>query len=157
MFKIKKAKAHCDIPCKIYDPAVIQIAALSVVRLLDLINELDLSSKENQAELSRLVTEKEKQANIVKEEVRIIWGDYFKDTQIEAYPEVHSLVHSIMLQGSKCKQKIERENGESLVSLVNEFSEIFWQTKGIEIQRVLAPYPPGLEIVHPILEVAKTI
>ena len=59
-----------------------------------------------------------------------------------------------MLQGSKCKQKIDRENGESLVSLVNEFSEIFWQTKGIEIQRVLAPYPPGLEIVHPVLEVA---
>ena len=33
MVKIEEANAHCDIPCKIYDPAVVQVAALSVVRL----------------------------------------------------------------------------------------------------------------------------
>ena len=35
--KIREAKAHCDIPCAVYDPAVAQYAALSVVRFLDLI------------------------------------------------------------------------------------------------------------------------
>ena len=40
MFGIKEVQAHCDIPCKIYDPATAQIAVLSVIRLLDLIAEL---------------------------------------------------------------------------------------------------------------------
>ena len=36
---VEDVAAHCDIPCKIYDPAVAQIAALSVVRLLDIMHE----------------------------------------------------------------------------------------------------------------------
>ena len=151
--KIQEASAHCDIPCKIYDPIVIQIAALTVVRIIDIIEEkkLDPSKSEDSAELSRLTLEKENQARIVKDETRIIWGDYFKEPQIEAFPEIHSLVHSIMLQGSKSKQSLARENAEKLVSLVNEFSEIFWKTKEVETSRVTAPYPPALEMVVPNL------
>ena len=153
MVKIEEANAHCDIPCKIYDPAVVQVAALSVVRILDIISELDESSKGNQSELARLTIEKENQARIVKDEIRIIWGDYFKDPQIEMYPNIHSLVHSIMMSGSKCKQSIDRQNGLDLVELVNEFTEAFWGTKDVKTQRVIAPYPPALEVVQPILEV----
>ena len=151
--KIQEALAHCDIPCKIYDPIVIQIAALTVVRIIDIIEEkkLDPSKSEDSAELSRLTLEKENQARIVKDETRIIWGDYFKEPQIEAFPDIHSLVHSIMLQGSKCKQSLVRENAEKLVSLANEFSEIFWKTKEVETSRVTAPYPPALEMVVPNL------
>ena len=151
--KIEEALAHCDIPCKIYDPIVIQIAALTVVRIIDIIEEkkLDSSKPEDCAELARLTLEKENQARIVKDETRIIWGDYFKDPQIEAFPDIHSLVHSIMLQGSKCKQSLARENAEKLVSIVNEFSEIFWKTKEVETSRVTAPYPPALEMVVPNL------
>ena len=51
--KIQEALAHCDIPCKIYDPIVIQIAALTVVRIIDIIEEkkLDPSKSEDSAEL----------------------------------------------------------------------------------------------------------
>ena len=153
MVKIEEAYAHCDIPCKIYDPAVVQVAALSVVRILDIISELEDSSKGNQSELARLTIEKENQARIVKDEIRIIWGDYFKDPQIEMYPNIHSLVHSIMMSGSKCKQSIDRQNGLDLVELVNEFTEAFWGTKDVKTQRVIAPYPPALEVVQPILDV----
>ena len=153
MVKIEEANAHCDIPCKIYDPSVVQVAALSVVRILDIISELEESSKGNQSELARLTIEKENQARIVKDEIRIIWGDYFKDPQIEMYPNIHSLVHSIMMSGSKCKQSIDRQNGLDLVELVNEFTEAFWGTKDVKTQRVIAPYPPALEVVQPILEV----
>ena len=153
MVKIEEANAHCDIPCKIYDPAVVQVAALSVVRILDIISELEESSKGNQSELARLTIEKENQARIVKDEIRIIWGDYFKDPQIEMYPNIHTLVHSIMMSGSKCKQSIDRQNGLDLVELVNEFTEAFWGTKDVKTQRVIAPYPPALEVVQPILEV----
>ena len=37
MFKVNKVHAHCDIPCKVYDPSIAQYAALSVVRLIDII------------------------------------------------------------------------------------------------------------------------
>ena len=124
-----------------------------MVRILDIISELDTSSLANQAELARLTAEKENQARIVKDEVRITWGDYFKAPQIEAHPDIHSLVHSIMMAGSKCKQNIDRENGEELLELVNKFAEIFWETKDVKTQRVTAPYPPALEVVQPILEV----
>ena len=149
--KIKEAQAHCDIPCKIYDPVVIQIAALTVVRILDIIEEkkLDTSKIDDVSELARLTLEKENQAKIVKDETRIIWGDYFKQPQIEVFPNVHDLVHSIMMQGSKCKQSLDRENATKLVDLVNDFSEIFWKSKDVPTVRVTAPYPPALEMVVP--------
>ena len=36
---IVDAHAHCDIPCKIYDPSTAQIAALTVIRMIDIIEE----------------------------------------------------------------------------------------------------------------------
>ena len=151
--KIKEVQAHCDIPCKIYDPVVIQIAALTVVRILDIIEEkkLDASKIDDISELARLTLEKENQAKIVKDETRIIWGDYFKDPQIEVFPNVHGLVHSIMMQSSKCKQSLDRGNATKLVDLVNDFSEIFWKTKDVPRVRVTAPYPRALEMVLPKL------
>ena len=98
MLDIQSVRAHCDIPCKIYDPAIAQVAALSVARLLDLIQEVNLANDNlaANAQLSRLVAEKEAEARIVKEEVMIIWGDYFKEPQLEKFPETHELVHSLM-------------------------------------------------------------
>ena len=153
MFKLPKAYAHCDIPCKIYDPIVIQVAALSVVRIMDIINETSHDDeKENVSELSRLTAEKENQARIVKDEVRIIWGDYFKEPQIVEYPNIHDLTHSIMRCASKCKQDLEASNGEELLALVNQFADIFWQSKGYSTELLAAPYPPSLGVVKPILE-----
>ena len=151
---IETVEAHCDIPCKIYDPAISQVAALSVVRLIDLLHEIDPSdtSLKSEAHKSRLVIEKETQAKIVKSEITIIWGDYFKEAQIEAYPNVHKLVHEIMMIASKCKQDVKRENAEQLVTKVNEFATIFWATKGIDTEIIKAPYPPELNVVRPKLE-----
>ena len=53
-----------------------------------------------------------------KHEVRVIWGDYIKQPQFDKFPNISELVHSIMLTGSSCKQGIEREKGEKLLSLI---------------------------------------
>ena len=153
MFQIKNAYAHCDIPCKIYDPAVSLIAALSVVRLTDILLEIgDLNSLDNQSKLARVVAQKEDEAQKVKDEVNIIWGDYFKEPQLEAFPETHEIVHGIMRLGSKCKQEVSREAAEELLQELNRFADIFWKTKDIETQRVIAPYPPALPMIVPVLE-----
>jgi nickel superoxide dismutase len=69
---ISNVSAHCDIPCKIYDPISAQLAALTVIRMVDLIDELnakDSLSLKDQAQLFRLINEKEAHGLKVKEEV----------------------------------------------------------------------------------------
>ncbi|MBK17300.1 MAG: superoxide dismutase, Ni [Rhodospirillaceae bacterium] len=152
---IPAASAHCDIPCKIYDPSTAIIAALSVVRLLDIMAEAaesgDSGSIERANTLARCVQRKEEEAEKVKHEVRIIWGDYFKAPQFEAHPNIHDLTHQIMLKGSACKQGANRSDAEELVELVNQFAEIFWDTKDIKTSRKTAPYPPSMPVVYPEL------
>lgn len=150
----KHAAAHCDIPCKIYDPSTAQIAALSIIRLMDLIAELgakETLTLADHAQLARLVAEKEIHAAKVKDEIRVIWGDYFKQPQFEQFPETHTLVHNIMLTGSACKQHISRENGEKLLTLVNDFANAFWATKGVPTYTAECPYPPTMQVVYPKL------
>ena len=151
--KIQEAKAHCDIPCAVYDPGVAQYAALSVVRFLDLIGEMpeNIESKKDLAHLSRLVQQKEEHAIEVKDAVRTIWGDYFKDPHVEKFPEIHELAHSIMMIASKCKQDIGRQNGVDLVEKVNRFAEIFWATKDVNTETKKSLNPPHMNMIVPML------
>lgn len=147
--------AHCDIPCKIYDPSGAQIAVLTMIRMVDLLAELE--GKESltfneQATFNRLVSEKEAHGIKVKEEVRVIWGDYIKQPQLDAFPQLHELVHSIMLATSFAKQHIDRDATLKLLSLVNQFADIFWQTKQVPTYTATCPYPPAVEVVYPDLK-----
>lgn len=148
------AKAHCDIPCKVYDPHGAQIAALSVIRFMDLIQpmaEKTTLTLAEQATLSRLVREKEEHAAKVKDEIRVIWGDYFKAPQLAAFPDTHALVHSIMQTASACKQHLNRSDAEQLLTLVNRFAANFWATKGIDTFDATCPYPPDMQVTYPKL------
>ena len=149
----EKYSAHCDIPCKIYDPIISQIAALTVVRLIDIIaeTEMDVINPEALNLVTRCVVRKEEEAEKVKTEIRTIWGDYFKTAQFEKYPEIHNLVHQIMMKASACKQSTNRDNALELVDLVNEFAAAFWDTKAVSVEKKVSPYPPSLAIVYPAL------
>ncbi len=152
---VPTASAHCDIPCKIYDPITAQVAVLTMIRINDLIAELaekDSLSIKDHAQLARLVAEKEEHGIRVKEDIRVIWGDYFKQPQFDQVPQVNELVHSIMLQASKAKQGIDRTDAVTLLELVNQFADAFWLTKGVETYKAASPYPPALPVVYPKLE-----
>ncbi len=149
------AKAHCDIPCGIYDPAPAQIDALTVVRMMDLMAALEQGEEKGKLEyhntLSRYITVKEEHAEKAKHEIRVIWGDYIKDTHLEKYPELPGLVHKIMQLGSKSRQTSDREHGLAFIDAINQFAEVFWATKNVKIKKAKAPYAPGLEMVYPDL------
>ena len=66
-------------------------------------------------------------------------------------PAIHTVVHSIMQAGSKCKQEIDPENGIKLLDLVNNFASVFWETKAVPTRLVIAPYPPALGFIQPVL------
>ena len=152
---MKTAYAHCDYPCGIYDPHQAQIGALTVIRMMDLMRELETAHKEHDEEfrnsMMRAVMIKEKHAELVKREVRVIWGDYFKAEHFQKYPELHELSHEIMTLASKTRQTVDRDQALKLLAQINRFSEIFWETKGKKTKLVTAPYKPEEKIVYPIL------
>src|SRR3989344_36897 len=118
MERVKPAKevsAHCDIPCGIYDPYHTQLAAHTVIRMVNLIKEATSkmdpnASMEERAifvsKIQRYTAVKEEHAEIVKKEIRIIWGDYFKPEHLRQHPELHELVFKIMKLGSKARQEV---------------------------------------------------
>lgn len=151
----KIAYAHCDVPCGIYDPHAAQLAAHTVIRMVNLINEVKASSdnapfeerKKIIHQIARLTLVKEEHAERVKHEVRILWGDYFKEEHVKEYPELHDLVFKTMKLASAARQNIDLDAANELLSNVQKIAEIFYKTKGIEPVRVKAPYPTGGEIV----------
>ena len=149
------AEAHCDIPCGIYDPYHAQLAAHTVIRMVNLINELKISSMDAPIEerkvfihqLSRYTAVKEEHAEVVKKEVRILWGDYFKPEHVQQYPELHELVWKIMKLGSKARQEVNMDAAKELLEAVQKIAVIFWKSKGMDTTRIKAPSPLGGEIV----------
>jgi nickel superoxide dismutase len=149
--------AHCDIPCGIYDPHLAQIAALTCVRMNQLINDLGDApgpgdKQKNDAwhnSLARYVTVKEEHAELVKREVRIIWGDYFKPEHLETHKDLHATVFNIMKLGSKVRQEVNKQAADDLLAAVQKFAEIFWATKDAKTQRVPSRTPAAGELVIP--------
>lgn len=150
-----EAKAHCDIPCGIYDPHHAQLAALTVIRMMDLGNNLPPEAHDNKFgfvnSLSRFAAVKEEHAELVKKEVRVIYGDFIKEEHLVKYPELQPLVFKIMKLGSKVRQGVVRQDALDLLAAVNRFAEIFWEIKGIPTKKAKAPYAPAEEVVYPVL------
>ncbi len=151
----KIAYAHCDIPCGIYDPHQMQLAAHTVIRMISMINDLKVSSENPSFEerkkiihqVSRLTKVKEEHAEIVKHEARVLWGDYFKEEHLKEYPDLHSLVFKTLKLASKARQGIDSQAANELLKNTQEIAEIFYKTKGVTPVRVKSVYPTGLEIV----------
>jgi nickel superoxide dismutase len=148
-YLIDTAFAHCDIPCGIYDPYYAQTAAHTVIRMTQLIQ--DAKQEENEKELihniSRYTKIKDEHAEIVKHEIRVIFGDYFKDEHLEQYPDLPNLVRKILKLASIARQEVDMQAAQDLLNSVQEFAEIFYKTKGLEVVRVKSPYPTGGEMV----------
>lgn len=144
--------AHCDIPCGIYDPHAAQVAAHTVYRMTQLAKELpgkdgdDLAKRNS---LIRYIEEKERHAEICKQELRILWGDYFKPEHLEKYPKLHDTFWNALKTASSARQGLDLNASESLIKATNEIAEIFWTTKGKKTQSVKAPYPTEQPIVLP--------
>mgnify|MGYP001559198837 CR=1 FL=1 len=153
----KTAYTHCDIPCGIYDPHQAQLAAHTVIRMTNLINDLKTSKHEPAFEerkkiisqISRYTRVKEDHAEIVKHEVRILWGDYFKEEHLKSYPDLHNLVFKTMKLASKARQEINIDAANELLDAVQKIAEIFWRTKNIKTAKISAPYPSGGTILIP--------
>lgn len=160
MDRVKPARiayAHCDIPCGIYDPHHAQVAAHTVIRMIDLIDQIpkpgaNASPKDWEAytfKVARHTAVKEQHAELAKHEIRILWGDYFQPQHLQQVPGLHDAVWKVMKLGSKGRQELDRKQAEALLEAVNTIAEAFWKTKGLSTARVKPPYDTNAETVVP--------
>lgn len=124
------AHAHCDIPCGIYDPRDAIQAAQTCIRMTELILETqDVSSLGARNNLIRYVSAKEEHAKKAKDDILVIWTDYFKPEHLEQYPNLHDLVWNACKLGSQVKQNVDMEAAEAFKASLEEIGKIFWATK----------------------------
>ena len=146
--------AHCDIPCGIYDPHMAQIAALTVVRMNQLIANLqwDMANPEamNAAgnSFGRYIRTKEDHAETCKKELDILWHDYFRPEHVEKYPDLHTTFWNAAKLASRNKQNVDMAAANELLAATNRIAEIFWETKGVATRKAASNQAVGGELVY---------
>ena len=133
----KTVHAHCDGPCGVYDPASVRVAAEAVLsmtkKLLALTppegnDPLTIAAYNNT--FSRYVAVKEEQAQQAKEELLILWTDYFKPEHLSAYPDLHETFWKAAKLCSACKVNIDQAKAQELMSTIEKIHHMFWTSKG---------------------------
>ncbi len=144
-FPAPTVSAHCDGPCGIYDPASIRIAAEAAVSMTKKIVALKVPEGNDSVAwaaynntLTRYVKIKEEQAQLAKDELLILWTDYFKPPHLEDYPELHTTFWQAAKLCSSVKVEVSLQHAEELMAAVKQVHEIFWATKGREVDWYLA-------------------
>ncbi len=157
----RKAHAHCDIPCGIYDPHAAQVAALTVIRMTQLIQAqpaLDPAAGKEALDLygmqlARYTGVKEEHAKICEHELIVLWTDYFKPEHLQQRPDLHDLFWKATKLTSTVKQQINMEAAQQLLAACQDVAELFWKTKGVQTRRQPSNQgAAGGEFVYPVAQ-----
>lgn len=136
IFPPQAAYAHCDVPCGIYDPKPAQIAAAAVAKMVEkilnplAIDENDQASRVNfHNNMTRFVLVKEQEAQKCKNELLILWTDFFKPEHLEMFPNLHDTFWKAVKLCSKNKQEVSEQAALDLVTAVDEIAKMFEKAK----------------------------
>ena len=83
---------------------------------------------------ARFVAIKEEQAHLAKEELLVLWTDYFKPHHLEAYPNLHDTFWKATKLCSAVKVEVSAQHAGELMDAIKEIHDIFWATKGRDVQ-----------------------
>ena len=132
----RRASAHCDGPCGIYDPASARIAAEAVRSMTKKMLDLAPPESGNPASsaayhntISRFAAIKEEQAEMAKRELLILWTDYFKPPHLEQFPELHDTFWQAAKLCSACKVEVSAQHADELMDAIQKIHDIFWKSK----------------------------
>ena len=127
----KIAYAHCDVPCGIYDPKPAQIAAQTVLKMAQVIQNLSTQNPtvNDKNKFVRCVLTKEEYAGKCKEELLILWTDYFKTEHLKMFPNLHETFWKAAKLCSINKQEVSLGRAKELAAAVDEIADIFNKTK----------------------------
>ena len=119
---VREVFAHCDIPCGIYTVEPAQTAARTVLKMVEKLKEADPTDVHG---ISRFTAVKEEHAKICKEQLLILWTDYFTDEHLEAFPSLHETFWKAAKLCSKNKHEVNMESAKALKTAVDEIAKIF--------------------------------
>ena len=126
--------AHCDLFCGVYDPAEAKIEAMSVLKAAQKYQDSD-----DEVFRARALSIKESQAEACKHHLSVLWTDFFGPEHVEQFPHLHDLFWRAIRAASTAKKSVDPSDGEKLVALIDEISDVFWQT---EKAKGMGVYPP---------------
>lgn len=134
------AEAHCDAPCGVYDPASARIAAEAVLSMTKKLVALELPDPSDKDAcvayhntFTRFVTVKEQQAHLAKEELLVLWTDFFKPQHLESHPNIHDVFWKAAKLCSACKVEVSLTHAQELMDAIKEIHGIFWGIKGRDV------------------------
>lgn len=123
--------AHCDVPCGIYDPKPAQIAAETVIKMIEKIQAFDNKSATvfDRNTFVRAVWTKEEHARRCKEELLILWTDFFKPEHLKMFPKLHDTFWKAAKLCSQNKQTVDMNAAQELKKAVDEIAGMFAKAK----------------------------
>lgn len=135
----KEAKAHCEVPCGIFEDTVrielLKEHITTIEKSMRLINELSAEGEKNYNQIVRWVMNKEEHAVKMQE----IISQYFMHQRIKPvdntndhynmYIDQLTKAHKVAVLAMKAKQSTDMEVIEKLRKAVNEFEEAYFGHK----------------------------
>ncbi|MAT49407.1 MAG: superoxide dismutase, Ni [Euryarchaeota archaeon] len=141
---IKTAEAHCDGPCGVYDPASARIAGEAVQSMTKKMIELENNHGGDSGTaayintMSRYAAIKEEEAQKCKDELLVLWTDYFKPGHLDTTPNLHGIFWNAAKLCSACKVEVSVEHAQELMDAIKEIHNLFWASKGKEVPWIRA-------------------
>lgn len=129
---IKTVSAHCDVPCGIYEVDTMRHAAdtcLRMVEKMEVLPESGGAKNDAHNNFIRMVATKEKHAQLCKEQLYILWSDYFKPEHLTDFPDLHETFWQATKQCGKVKQTVSRDEAQKLITLVGKVADMFEASK----------------------------
>src|SRR3954469_15125474 len=109
------ARAHCDLPCGIYDPEQARIEAESCYKIIE-----KMGANQDTAFRTRAIHIKEERADLVKHHLDVLWHDYFKPEHLETVPTLHDLLWNACKHVSKANASTDVADAKRLLELIDE-------------------------------------
>jgi len=140
-----EAFAHCDGPCGVYDPASARIAGEAVQSMTKKMLDLTCPDTGEGAAMaaylntmSRYAAIKEEEAQKCKDELLVLWTDFYKPQHLEANPNLHETFWQAAKLCSACKVEVSAVHAQELMDAIEEIHHQFWAVKGKDVPWIRA-------------------
>jgi nickel superoxide dismutase len=127
-------RAHCDIPCGIYDPELPRIEAESAYKAIEKYHDSD-----DEVFRQRCIQIKEQRVDIAKHHLSILWSDYFKPEHLDQVPDVHETFWNVLKQCTTVKGSVDLEDARKLLDMIDEVEQMWRKTGGPDTSRMRRP------------------
>jgi nickel superoxide dismutase len=124
-------RAHCDLPCGVYDPEQARIEAESCYKIIE-----KMGQNSDPTFTARAIDIKEQRAELAKHHLDVLWHDYFKPEHLDKVPNLHELFGNATTQVSTVKPTTAIADAKKLLDLIDEVDAAWKATGGQEKTRV---------------------